>query len=308
VIAKSKYVRAGKGAQSAIREHLRYVQERERGQGESERKFFDRERQGIERQDVYEKMLEGRGQRVGMHTVILSPGDNNVDLVDYTRQSMEALEGRLGHSLDWYAVVHENTEHHHAHVVIAGQQPGREHDLERQEARQPRGQDGRWTNEEKEMRELVGHRYDERAETDPREERREERSRWGGRRDEREETDPAVRDLVGDNMRSPAELKTEKMLDKYERQMAAQEEGKQRGDVYIDRGDLKELRDAGNDYLTRERSLERELDQAIEREMSRDLFTMEHQREHDRGDADRSSGRGRDDEERDRDDGLDRGR
>jgi hypothetical protein len=158
------------------------------------------------------------------------------------------------------------------------------------------------------MRELLGHQYDERAEIDPREERREERSRWGGRRDEREETDPAVRDLVGDNMRSPAELKTEKMLDKYERQMAAQEEGKQRGDVYIDRGDLKELRDAGNDYLTRERSLERELDHAIEREMSRDLFTMEHQREHDRGDDDRSSGRSRGDEERDRDDGLDRGR
>lgn len=58
-------------------------------------------------------MLENRGQNAAMHKLILSPGDNSIDLKDYTRDCMDQLEKRLGHKLDWYGVTHENTDHNH---------------------------------------------------------------------------------------------------------------------------------------------------------------------------------------------------
>ena len=343
-IAKSKYIKAGRGSRQAIGAHLRYIQERERGPEERERKFFDRDRQDIERDEVYDNMLANRGERTAMHTLILSPGDNEVDIREYTRESMKALEERMGHGLDWYATIHENTEHWHAHVVIAGKIPGRESELERQEARARDEEYNRmlakefsWKNQERELRELLGDRYDERAVKDPREERRDERSRWGSG-DEREPVDPKVVDLLfGDNMRSPAELRTERILDRLDRQLAAQERAQDRGEVYLDVNDLRELRAAGNDYVHRERSLERTLERAIEREFEREGPERSRDRELERSrgfDAEHSSwteisrtfdldrtysesertyeesmgreGRGRDDDD-DRGRGLDRG-
>ena len=117
-----------------------------------------------------------------MHTLILSPGDNTIDLADYTRESMKALEERLGHNLDWYATTHENTDHYHAHVVIAGRIQQIEHERQgRSERASVRNKPvGAWTNEEKDLRELLGHLYDERPVTDPREDRREERKFGSG--------------------------------------------------------------------------------------------------------------------------------
>lgn len=275
-IAKNKFIRAGKGSRAAIREHLRYIQERERGEHEPERKFFDRDREGIERGEVFQKMLENRGDRTAMHTLILSPGDNNVDIQDYTRESMEALEERMGHKLDWYATIHENTDHYHAHVAIAGKVPGWEREVERREAKnwerewnEAIDREFSWKNQERELRELLGKGYDERAQTDPREDRRAERSRWGGDSD-REPIDPNVRDLIDDHTRSPEEVRAERMLDRYERQMAARETAQERGEVFLDVNDLRELRSAGNDYVHRERSLELSLERAYEREFGRE--------------------------------------
>ena len=99
---------------------------------------------------------------------------------------MKALDERLGHNLDWYATTHKNTDHYHAHVVIAGKIPGREYEHERQgrsERASVRNKPvGAWTNEEKDLRELLGHLYDERPVTDPREDRREERKVWKRKR------------------------------------------------------------------------------------------------------------------------------
>lgn len=316
-VVKSKFVKAGAGARAAIREHLKYIQERERGPGEPEREFFDRGRSGIERREVYGAMYENRGERAAMHTVILSPGDNKVNVMDYTRESMEALEERLGHKLDWYAVVHENTDHHHAHVVIAGKIPDYVREMERGAftSRASRKMpDLQWEKEESELRELLGSRYDERAEADPREERRMEREFGYGM--EREEVDARDRDVIPDKVRYPEELKAEKVLDRYEWRMEAPERARSRGDVYLDRNDLNELRSAGNDYLTRERSLDRELALSMEREMGRELdFDFERtrergiEREEPESGRDEDSGRSRGrEEERERDDGFDRGR
>jgi hypothetical protein len=47
--------------------------------------------------------LAKKGERIAMHTLILSLGGNNEDIREYTRESMQALEERMGHGLDWYA-------------------------------------------------------------------------------------------------------------------------------------------------------------------------------------------------------------
>ena len=276
VIAKAKFIKVGKGSRPAIREHLRYIQERERGDGEPERKFFDREREGIERKEVFDAMLDGRGNRAAMHTLILSPGDNGVNLEEYTRESMKALEERLGHELDWYATIHRNTDHHHAHVVIAGKIPERERELEKEYTKQFEREYSKnvdrelsWKNKDAELRELLGKGYDEPALLDPREERKLEREFGYG--SEREDTDPRVKELLGDNQRSAEELKFERMIERYEWQMGAAERARERGDVYLDRGDLKELKNYGDDYMTRERSVERSIERAFEREFGREM-------------------------------------
>ncbi|MDZ4832806.1 MAG: hypothetical protein SGJ27_03300 [Candidatus Melainabacteria bacterium] len=275
-IVKSKYIKQGKGARPAIREHLRYIQERERGEHEPERKFFDRDRKDLERGEVFEKMLENRGDRTAMHTLILSPGDNNINMQEYTRTSMEALEERMGHKLDWYATIHENTDHYHAHVVIAGKVPGWEREVERREAKrweqsykQAVEKELSWSNRDAELRALLGEGYDEKAQTDPREDRRAEYEFGHGT--EAQPTDPRVQELLGDNPRSWDELKTERMIECYERQMAARETAGERCEVYLDVNDLRELRSAGNDYVNRERSIEHSLDRAYEREFGHEL-------------------------------------
>ena len=314
-VVKSKYIKAGKGARAAIREHLRYVQERERGEDEPERKFFDGERSEIERAEVYDAMYRNRGDKAAMHTIILSPGDNALDVREYTRESMKALEERMGHKLDWYAVIHTNTDYHHAHVAIAGKVPDYKREMERHEASRAfrAKRDMKWEGEEKELRELLGPEYDEPAGSDPREERKLERKFGYGM--ERQEIDPKEKDVVLAKVRYPEELKAERAVERYEWRMSEPERIRSRGDVYLDRNDLNELRAAGNDFLTRERSFDREIERSMEREMGRDMtfdFEKMREREPERTRDEDSFGRsrGRDElrDERERDDGLDRGR
>src|ERR1700677_1054729 len=130
-----------------------------------------------------------------MHRLMLSPGDNQVDIREYARESMEALEERLGHKLDWYATVHENTEHHHAHVVIAGKVPGFERQIERREEREDAEFYDRlvkeelgWGNEKRELEILLGQPIEDREHD------------LGG--EGREEIDPRDREWIPEMPRS----------------------------------------------------------------------------------------------------------
>lgn len=252
-VVKARYVKTSMNAGRHIMAHLRYIEERERGVDEKERDFFDRNRDGIERKEVQRVMLENTGDRVAIQKLILSPGDNNISIRDYTRESMEALEKRMGYLLDWYAVVHENSDHHHAHVVIAGKIPGYERRLEQREA----AKEDRWMGDLIERVDRDDQLFDLLQGKEL-------------KHLEREEIDPRVAELLGEQKRSAEELRFEKFLDKYEREMAMREETKARGEVYFDRGDLAELKHAGNDYLLRERSLDRALERAMERDRELD--------------------------------------
>lgn len=226
-VVKGAYVRTGRDAFRHIGAHIKYIQEREKGEleKEKERDFFDRKRDGIEREEVEHEMKENRGEKVAMHKLILSPGDNQVDLRDYTRESMEALEKRLGHKLNWYAIEHRNTDNFHAHVVIAGKIPERERELER--------------TEEAQEREL-----------------------------EAERLYKLQREL--DSSRTKEEARLERLLDSFDRGVALKEAALDRGDVYLDKWDYKELRDAGNAYRIQERSFDEAMDRAYEREFRRE--------------------------------------
>jgi len=98
-----------------------------------------------------------------------------------------------------------------------------------------------------------------------------------------------------DDSRTREEARLEKMMDRIDRDAAFKEAASDRGDVYLDKWDYKELRDAGNDYRVRERSMDKALDKAFEREFGRE-------KEHD---FDRDRDR---EQEKDRADDLETGR
>lgn len=251
VVVKSKFVRAGRGSARHIGAHLKYIEERERGEDEKERDFFNRDKNGIEREEVEKAMIENRGEKVAMHKLILSPGDNSVDVREYARDSMEALEARLGYSLNWYGVVHENTDHHHAHIVIAGKVP----EQERFDRFVERADDMTWKHERKEIRDLLG---DELYYWTPALDRIEEREQMR-QLGERERIAERDLDVVTKSTRSPEEVMRESEMEKYERKMYGQ-------DVVLDRDDFRELRAAGDDYVWRERATDRSIERAVETE------------------------------------------
>ncbi len=85
--------------------------------------FFSRFEQDLNPYDVQKSLIENKGGKVAFHEMMISPGSNSVDLVDYTRHQMRALEEQLGHPLIWYGNVHRDTDHFHANVLIAGRIP-----------------------------------------------------------------------------------------------------------------------------------------------------------------------------------------
>lgn len=198
-IVKSRYVRRGSDSQRHMLQHVFYIgkqHDKEYERKQDPRKFFSKDRFDIEQDDVLKHLVTHQGKEVSMHKMILSPGDNSLNMVKYTRESMEKLEQTLGYKVDWFGVEHKDTDHKHAHVVIAGRIP-----------------------EHEKLRETQ-----------------------------------------------------EKELEIYLSNWAKHMEGK---DLKLSRDHLDTLRVAGNEYLLRERSIDRELDLAIEKELGLNEWTYD---------------------------------
>jgi len=124
-IAKHSYIR-GRDGRTRARKHLNYIahregREREFSEEGGGRRFFDRDRDDINVTEVKKLLYENAEEKgVVIHKLILSPGINSVDIEEYTREIMQKLEHEKRLDLYWSAVVHENTENKHAHVVIFG--------------------------------------------------------------------------------------------------------------------------------------------------------------------------------------------
>jgi len=52
-----------------------------------------------------------------MHKIILSPEyADQIDIKEHVRELMREVEKEIGRSLEWVAMVHKNTDNHHAHI------------------------------------------------------------------------------------------------------------------------------------------------------------------------------------------------
>ncbi|HEY9758807.1 MAG TPA: hypothetical protein V6C97_26805 [Oculatellaceae cyanobacterium] len=120
-VVKHSYCKGKRGVESA-RRHINYVAYRagdEKDRENGARKFFDKNRDDIDVRDVKQRMFDTADPRgVSMHKLILSPGRQDVDIREYTREVMYELSREKGMTLDWKAVIHDNTEHIHAHVCL----------------------------------------------------------------------------------------------------------------------------------------------------------------------------------------------
>ncbi len=120
-VVKHRYVKGASG-RNRIKAHVNYIQNR-RGEDREERKpreFFSDERDKIQGREVKKDIDEMDRSKVVAHKLILSPGLQNVDMQKYTRDVLKEAGKEKGLDLDWRAVIHRNTDHDHAHVIVYG--------------------------------------------------------------------------------------------------------------------------------------------------------------------------------------------
>lgn len=112
-----------------MRAHVNYIQYRDGDDRENKqpRQFFSADRDGIQGREVKQDIEEIDRGRLVAHKLILSPGLQGVDMQAYTREVLQEVGRQKGLDLDWRAVIHKNTDHDHAHVIIFGRdENGRE--------------------------------------------------------------------------------------------------------------------------------------------------------------------------------------
>jgi hypothetical protein len=101
--------------------HVKYIQHRP-GEDRTEggREFFDDTEEGLDSKDLRKAIKELKDSRVVVHKITLAPEINPGDKKQFTRDVMEQLGREKGLDLKWMAVEHDNTDHHHIHVVVLG--------------------------------------------------------------------------------------------------------------------------------------------------------------------------------------------
>ncbi|MBA3858192.1 MAG: hypothetical protein C0507_14905 [Cyanobacteria bacterium PR.3.49] len=127
IVVRHKYI-PGRGRGSAkvasigkALAHVKYIQHRpgpDREQGG--REMFSDKEDRIDAREMREAIKELGDSRVVVHKLTLAPEINPQDKKAFTREVMENLGRDKGLDLKWFAVEHNNTDHHHIHVVVLG--------------------------------------------------------------------------------------------------------------------------------------------------------------------------------------------
>lgn len=120
-VAKHSYIKGASGAARA-KAHVNYIQYRrgEDRENDRPREFFSSDREHIQGREVKQDIDNLDRSKVVAHKLILSPGVQNIDMQKYTRDLLKEVGKEKGLDLDWRAVVHRNTDHDHAHVIVFG--------------------------------------------------------------------------------------------------------------------------------------------------------------------------------------------
>jgi len=128
-VVTGRYVAGGKQAigtsvAGQVYDALRYMQTRPLDNGErpEDRHFFGPEQDGGNWREARTEIMDHATEQVAFHRLILSPGPDQPvdDLREWTRMVLDDLADTLGQQLHWVAVIHRNTDHPHAHVLLAG--------------------------------------------------------------------------------------------------------------------------------------------------------------------------------------------
>jgi type IV secretory pathway VirD2 relaxase len=126
LIIKGRFMRGNREKSAKhLNAHLRYVEHRSRDDQQEtreDRHLFSNESDLVDREEAVNDVMDHTSTSVNYHKLILSPSLEEPvdDYRQWTRAVMHDLEEHQGKDLHWYGVYHNNTEHPHVHVVIAG--------------------------------------------------------------------------------------------------------------------------------------------------------------------------------------------
>ena len=110
----------GKGVGKALA-HMKYIQHRPGpDREEGGRELFGDLEDRVDASEVRKEIRQIGNQKVVVHKLMLAPEINPVDKKAFTREVLGELGRAKGLDLKWYGVEHNNTDHHHIHVVIFG--------------------------------------------------------------------------------------------------------------------------------------------------------------------------------------------
>jgi len=195
--------------------HVKYIQHRpgeDRGDGGREL-FNDREDQ-IDGKKVRRMVREQEDNKVVAHKLTLAPEINPEDKKAFTREIIDRLGSEKGLDLEWVGTAHNNTSHHHIHVVVMGKDKN--------------GKDVRFDKKDYDRIKEYGDRYLERhhpyeLERSRQERERKERERIAAREKERE---AARAERIREGLELPWLHKKiiREQLEPYQEWKAAQEE------------------------------------------------------------------------------------
>ena len=108
--------------QAQLREHIRYLEHRERG--EEARTVFGKDDDQVSRGEAMKDIAAHGDRYVAYHKIVLSPSaeerEGIIDWQQWTRDVMKDFAERKDMDLTWYAVKHDNTDDPHVHIVLAG--------------------------------------------------------------------------------------------------------------------------------------------------------------------------------------------
>lgn len=101
--------------------HLKYIQHRPgEDRGDGGREFFGESDDELSARRLRKAVREMADSKVVVHKITLAPEINPDDKRAFTREVMAKLGSEKGLDLQWVAVEHNNTDHHHIHVVVLG--------------------------------------------------------------------------------------------------------------------------------------------------------------------------------------------
>ncbi len=101
--------------------HLKYIQHRPGEDREpGGREYFDESEDRMDEKSLRRAVREQIDSKVVVHKLTLAPEINPEDKRQFTREVMEKLSSEKGQDLKWVAIEHNNTAHHHIHVVVLG--------------------------------------------------------------------------------------------------------------------------------------------------------------------------------------------